>query len=103
MVMFTSDKYGNNETDTKCLPSNKKCPGYTGDRMPNEQNYKEEATPILKFPFKRQLPFKFLKRINSKKKLMLIFLNFLFYFSSMTFYFYLAVDFLHAILLWVYL
>lgn len=43
MVMFTSDKYGNNETDTKCLPSNKKCPGYTGDRMPNEQNYKEEG------------------------------------------------------------
>ena len=44
MVVFTSDKYGNNETDTKCLPSNKKCPGYTGDRIPNEQNYKEEAT-----------------------------------------------------------
>ena len=29
---------------TPSLPSDKKCPGYTGDRMPNEQNYKEEAT-----------------------------------------------------------
>ena len=32
----------------------KKCPGYTGGRMPNEQNYKEEAIPEEK-KFKKEI------------------------------------------------
>ena len=81
------------QTLSVCLPIKHVLATQVTESLMNKITKKRQ----LPLPLKRQL----LKRRNSKKKLMLIFLNFLFYFSSMTFYFYLAVDFLHAILLWV--
>ena len=81
------------QTLSVCLPIKNVLATQVTESLMNKITKKKQ----LPLPLKGQL----LKRRNSKKKLMLIFLNFLFYFSSMTFYFYLAVDFLHAILIWV--
>lgn len=42
MIMFVSDKYGNNGTPTVCLP-NRNCPEYREGRVLTEQHYKEVA------------------------------------------------------------